>query len=534
MSKVQICAWQKLGDHHWKLLKRIANITPHNTRYSWKQAKKISEKVLQLKLHNGFSQKKIVSGLSINYLKNELLLTGQAIKGLIAEKHLSTIRGFGSTSLFAPEEVEIFATKYISIQSLSACSKISTVRIRTAIKHLDLSGHDFKNRRLCLQVMSMETGQLIVDWCKNHEQKKNRPPTRLSSSLSKYNSNQSGVWLSTKETGQSLGINKPTIRYLIRIGVLTHCLRSPNGYGYVINKEEVERFRSEYISLTETSNLLHWPISITRETLKDAGINPITGLESDEKRPYYFLRKQIVEHAIKIEKPRKNQGASYTISETQKKLCLKLPSILNMTSSGILKFSDPTNRTIQKKCVDEFHDSYAPLPVVASWLNIPASCVYHALARYGIEPISDPQHNCPRIYLIDDIARHFPVPSRPNSVFTATNKELQVVQVSLLRQKYDFPRGAFGMLFTRSGFTRTIEVYGPAYILAKDAKKISDILDEYILLSQAARYLGSQQFTRKLILSNKLTIARPLHPYSDHPMIEKKSLKNYATINPLV
>jgi DNA-binding transcriptional MerR regulator len=534
LSRAQIRAWQKLGDHHWKLIKHAANTTPHNTRFTWKQAKRISEKALELKLRNGFSQKKFVSGLSINYLKTELLLTGQAIKGLIAEKYLSTIRGSGSTSLFALEEVKIFSTKYISIRRLSACSQISAVRIRTAIRHLDLSGRDFNNRRLCLQVMSIATGQLIIDWCKNHQQQKNRPPTRLNSSLPKYHANQSGVWLSTKEAGQLLSINKPTIRYLIRIGALTHCLRSSNGYGYVINKEEVERFRSEYISLTETSNLLHWPVSITRETLKDSGIIPITGLESDEKRPYYFLRQQIVEHATKVEKLRKEHGAAYTISETQQQLCLTLPVILHITNSGILKFSDLTNRTIQKKCVDEFYDNYAPLPVVANWLNIPANCVYRALTRYGIKPIFDHQHNYTRIYLIDDIAKHFPVPTRPNSAITATNKELKIVKVSLLRKTYEFPRVAFGMLFTRSGFTRTIEIYGPAYLLAEDAKKISDVLDQYLLLSQTVKYFGSQQFTRKLILANKLTIARPLYPYSDHPMIEKKSLQDYVTINHLV
>jgi len=528
LSRLQICAWQKLGAHHWKLLKRIANITPKNTRFTWIQAQSLAEKTLHLKLHNGFSQKKIVSGLSINYLKNKLSLTNKAINGLITEKLLTPISGYRHTSLFDPVEVKTLSTNYISIQRLSASSQISTTRIRAAIAHLVLSNHDFNNRKLYLHVVSAQTGQLAIDWCKNQKPHPYRNYPRLTS-----DKNQTGVWLSTKETIQTLGVNVHTIRHLIRSGMLKHCLLSTNGHGYVIKKEEVERFRSEYIGLTETSNLLHWPRTITRETLKNAGITPVIGHESDSKKPSYFLRQQILKYARKLEKLINTQDAGYTIIEVRQQLDLPSPSILSMTRSGIMKFTDPTNRTIQKKCVDEFYDNHVSLPVVANWLNVPASCVYKALARYGIKPLFDTPYNYTRIYLIDDIAKHFSVPPRPNPEKTAATKKIDIIRVSHLRKQYEAPSVQFGILFTKSGFIKTIEVYGPGYLLAEDAKKISDILDKHLLLSQVVKYFGSQQFARKLITTNKLTIARPLLPYSDHPLITKKSLRDYALMNPL-
>lgn len=529
LSRAQICAWLKLGAHHWRLLKCIVKVPPHNTRYTWSQAQTLAENTLNLKFHNGFSQKKIICGLSINYIKNELSLTNKAINGLITEKLLTPISGSRYTSLFDPVEVKTLSTNYISIQRLSASSEISTNRLRAAIEYLDLSNHDFNTRKLYLHVVSTQTGQLAADWCKNCKRQAYTNYPRLT--LDKPE--QAGVWLSTKETIQTLGVNVHTIRHLIRSGMLKNCLLASNGHGYVIKKEEIERFRSEYIGLTETSRLLNWPLRITRETLKKADITPVIGYESDNKKPFYFLRQQILKYARKLEKLRKSQAAGYTITEVRQKLCLPLPLILSMTKSGIIKFTDPTNRAIQKKCVDEFHDNYVSLPTVASGLNVPASCAYKALARYGIKPLFDTRHNFTRIYQIDDIAKQFSLPQRPNPEKIVKTKKIDIIRVSHFRKQYGVSAVQFGILFIKSGFIKTIEVYGPAYILTEDAKKVSNILDEYLPLCQVVEYFGSQQFARKLITSNKLTTARPLLPYSDHPLITKKSLRDYALTNPL-
>jgi excisionase family DNA binding protein len=534
LSKTQICAWQKLADHHWKILNRIANIEPHNSRYTWMQARILAERILHLKHHNGFSQKQKFSGLGVSDLQRELFLTPKVIKGLVSEKILTPIRGTRDTSLFDPSEVKIFLTKYTSIHHLSAGSQISTNRIRYAIRRLDLSKSDFNNRNLRLHVATVQTGRLIVDWCKNDELHKHGGHPQISSIQPRDKSNQTGVWLSTKEAGQSLGVSVYVIRHLIREGIITCYLRTKNGGGYIIKKDEVMRFKSKYISLTEISTLLRYPVTITRKVLDAAGIAPATGLDFDKHRPYYYLRRKIIKHAATVEKQRTEQGAFYTITETCQQLSLSAQTVLRLTRSGILKFKDPINRTIQKKCVDAFYGSYATLIIIANWLNIPARCTYQALARFGVMPISDIRLNSTRIYLIDDIAQHFSVPPRPNSASARLKKVLNIVSTSLLRKKYELPPVLFGKLFISSGFVRTIQAYGPAFLLADDALKICGILDEYLTFSQADIYLGARQLTRSLVMSNKLSIAHPLRPYSDHPMIEKNLLRNYALINPLV
>ena len=531
LSCSQIRAWQKLGIHQWKILLRQTNLKPHNYRYSWSQAQSLAEKTLELRLNNGFSQKKKVTGLSVNQLKENLSLTIPAITGLIAEKLLTPIPGCRGTLLFDAAEVESLSTNYISMQRLSASSQISTNRIRNTIKDLYLYNRDFNTRRLCFLVMSVQTGQLIVNWCKKQGRRKKHPLKRPTAILSNDKWNQTGVWLSAQDAGRSLCVNASTIRHLIRIGLIPFRLRDKNNY--LINENAIESFRLEYIGLTEASNLLHWPISLTREKLKEVGIIPISGLDSIKKRPYYFSRQQIATYSIQLEKLRKENGAGYTITEVRQRLFLSLPAVLSMVRVGIMKFTDPTHLAIQKKCVDEFYDIYATLPMVATWLNIPPSCVYKALVKYGIEPISDipPTSQC--IYSIDDIAQHFSVPARPTATSMKTNKKMEIVRVSLFRKKYDCSAVAFGKLFVKSGFVKTIEAYGPAYLLAEDAKKIADILDEYLTFPHVVKYFGSQTYPRKLILSNKLAIARPLLPYSNLPMIAKKVLRDYSLLKPL-
>jgi hypothetical protein len=70
--------------------------------------------------------------------------------------------------------------------------------------------------------------------------------------------------------------------------------------------------------------------------------------------------------------------------------------------------------------------------------------------------------------------------------------------------------------------------------MERDAKKISKILNKYCLMIQASRYLGHRNFANNLIKTKKLSIARPVLPYSSHPMIEKKQIQAYARENGLI
>ncbi|WP_191892801.1 TniQ family protein [Pseudomonas coronafaciens] len=529
ISADQICAWQGLLKHHWRTVLSTTGQTAQRKPYNWQQALTFSEQAFSLKLSNGFSQKKSVVGISVKDVQRDLLLSVAAIRGAIAENLLTPIRGCRSSSIFDPAEVMSFSEKFISVQLLSIKTGISTHRIRYSLKKQGLQHSDFKGRKVRLHVMSAKTAESVVSWCNSQTGKKTTLQPRASAALPRRLSSKTGAWLTTAEAAKALGTGIHVVRYLVLEDKLPSFWRKEKGGGFLIERAEIDIFKSKYIGITEASTLLDCSLCVTSKHLKNAEIAPITGPGVDKNLTYYFPRIQTVEYALTVQKLKQAGDNGYSIIDAGTQLSLSVATITDLLNLKILDFTDPISQKIRKDLVNEFYSSYVTLPTVGNWLDIPERCVLEFLVRHDILPIinRDNQYKI-KIYRIRDIAMCFQIPESLHVAETKKSRQLNVVRLSHIRIRYNISAVQLGMLFLTSGFARPLQVCGPVYITKDDADRICEILNKYCTISQASRFLEHPHFAANLTKTKKISIAHPVSPYSYYPMIEINNLQNYA------
>ncbi|MFK7699332.1 TniQ family protein [Pseudomonas caspiana] len=538
LTSRQISNWQKLASHQWRIVRKNSNILSSIGRYRWQEVQKMTVHILQLKLNNGFSQKKAISGMNLGELKKELLLSKVVLRGAIDEKLLHPISWRTDDWLFDPTDIANFCRHYISVHMLSANTKIPVDKIRRALRHLGLRNSEFKSQRVRLHVMSIETSKAVIEWCTPHT-KKYEKRTQSWTSLPQHDPNDLGVWLSASAAAELVGCWPAGLRRLIEAKLIPATVGGNQKNGYLVKEKELIKFKIKYISASEATKLLSCKQRHTSAVLRKAGIKPVTGPGIDKNPTYYYLRLPVLEfiHAMK-ELPRtKEYGLTHF--EACRHLHLPIRMIALLINSGALEtietidnFSNP----IKKKSVDDFYDHYASASTIAGWLNIPLKCVDQALLKFGISTIPGVSTDSFRthLYKIDDVANVFLLPSRPNSTGFKSGKLLILENISSVREKYQISAVPFFRLFIASGFVSRVGNYQPAYLLESDVIKISQIMEKYCIISQADKYLGHTQLANNLVKTKKLSVSHPLLPYTNYPMIERAILRDYALKNHLI
>jgi hypothetical protein len=214
---------------------------------------------------------------------------------------------------------------------------------------MGLSDLDFRSRKAHLHVLSVQTGKLVIDWCKARDGHKNIVKPRLSPTLPRQKSGISGIWLTSKEAGKILGICVHAVRNLIRVNLLQCSWRKEKGGGFIIDKVAVEIFKARYISITEASALIQIKVNGAFKYLKKNEVIPITGPGIDTNKSYYFQREQLVEFVKKVQKLRDKQGNGYSIGDASLKLKLSVSTIVSLIKLKILLAADHNSDMIQKK-----------------------------------------------------------------------------------------------------------------------------------------------------------------------------------------
>jgi hypothetical protein len=537
LSQAQICAWLKLLQNHRKIIWESYDIKAKKGRYSWSKAITISEHALRMKLCSGFKKTKpMTQGIVTKELQKKLMLSAEAINYATKEGLLTRLLGPDRKMYFALEDTNNFSKKFISVQLLSKQSNISTSQIRDTAKRLKIPPLEFKSSILRLHLLSTQTSLAIIECHRTtSHSKKNKFVIPLSTSLLRHIPTASETWLTTKESGKILGICATLVCRLIKAGLLNGAKQKQIGKGYLINATTINNFKAKYVSTVEAATLLDCKIQDTYKLLTSLGISPVTGPEVDKNIVNYYYRDKVLAHACTAKRLQRERKLGYTIPEVKKTLRITTPSILTMIKTGRLKLVDrklPRTRLIKKSCVDNFYDNYARSSTLSTWLNLPFArgSLSKVLNRLGIHPISGPNIDGSKtpIYAITDVAKIFPVTSYIKASETQCNRNMPLIHVSTLLEKYDIYRVSFGWLFLTSGFAVPIQVGRITYISQEDASKIEAILDKYCTHAQADRYLGHPQIGSNLVKNKKLDTFYPLIGYRDHPMILKSQLKGYA------
>jgi hypothetical protein len=531
LTRTQINDWLGLVIHRGIITHKTSGLprTTYTYRFNWTQAQFLSEHTLRLKLTNGYSKKKKFTGLIIKQVQQLLLLSAQSIRGLISEKTLTPLTGCRSTLLFKEPEVLSFSERYTSIKAMCVETSISKHRIRKALKELNLIRLDFSNTLLNQKLIRTEDKQPVIDWCNT------RLPRRPSRGKASYpmlstDSYETGDWFSTFDAALQLKISVHVIRFLIRARLIS-CQQRLVGRGpaFFINKAEIERFEKDYIGVTDAARLLECPLVNTSKLLMNNGLSPVTGPGVDENLTFFFRRSDVINFMTQRDNARIINGGGLTIDETKKVLNISTNAVLFLIQTNILTWRNEVDKTIVKEKVEHFHSNYAERTTIANWLRIPKTCVLKFLQIYNITPLT-PSFRGACFYLIDDIARHFSIPVRPD----ATEYPIistDITKASDVRDKYKCPSAIFSKLFITSGYVTTIQDFGPLYITKADERRVANILDKYCTMSQADKYLGLRHFSGNLVRTHKLRTLHPLKPYSDHPMLKRAELYEYARRN---
>jgi hypothetical protein len=534
VSKAQMGAWLRLTQHQWKAVTTSCNLKSHRAQYSWNQAQTIAEHVLRIKLCNGFKKKKLaLLGVTTKELQHKLRLSTAVIKNAAKERLLTPFKGWDRKVRFAPDDVEQFSKKFISIRLLSAQYQITTSLIRKALNRFKVPQIEFENKTLRCQLIRTETAHSIIERVSSTSQNRCKAPSiRLSPRLSRYTPNATETWVPTHKAAEFLGICKSAARHLVKAGLFDDARRKYRG-GYLINQLALNKFKKKYVSPTEAGILMGCNRPATTKTLTHLDISPVTGPEIDGNPSRFYLRKNILTYAKTAKQLQHERSMGYTTEEAVKQLHISASAVSNLVNTGLLKLVGPrlqSQRLIRKRSIDKFFENYAKSSTVAEWLKIPQShgCLYNTLKRLGISPISGPplDASTARIYAIKDIEKVFSTPIHSKSHSSRCEHKSPLVDVSELRHKYDISGRSFGQLFLTSGFVDPIRVGTTTYLTRKDVSKIEGILENHYTCAQASRKLGLTVYN--LLKNNKLESAYPLKGYWDHPMIEKIKLQDYT------
>ena len=533
LSHSQISAWLGLSRNQAKMAWKSCDIKSRKTEYTWNQAQAISQQVLKIRLSNGFKKKKLsVSGITTKELQQKLLLSAAMIKGAVQDRLFTPLMGSDRRVRFALDEVEYFSEKFMSIQLLSAQSQTTTSQIREALKRLKIPQLECENRTLRQNLIKATACSSIIEWASTANQKRSKAAS-IRFSLSLHTPNTTETWMPTTAAAEFLGKCESVVRHLIKAGLLPDVRRKLKGGGYLINILTLKKFKDQYFSASEVGALLGCNPAATTKILSRLDISPITGPGLDDNPSRFYSRKKVLKYASAGKRQQQKKSMGYTVSETRKKLHISNSMISNMIKTGLLKPITQklqTCRLISKICVDKFYKHYAKPSTVADWLKIPLShgCLYKVLNRFGISPVTGPpiDSSKARLYLINDIAKHFSIPIHTKSHNARRADKSPLVSTSNLAKKHNINAGSFRTLFLTSGYVDSIRVGSTTYLTHKDASKIESILKTHYTCAQASRYLGHE--ATNLLKSNQLEPAYPLKDYWDHPMINKVKLHNYA------
>ncbi|WP_338514668.1 TniQ family protein [Pseudomonas poae] len=533
----QIRAWQNLNPHQWKKARQTFNNLPPTGRFHWKEVQTMNAHILQLKLKNGFSQKKYIAGITFGELKRTLMISTPGLREAINEILLHPIRRQKNSILFDSADVENFSQKYISTQKLSANTLIPVHKIHRALRYLEARNSEFRNQRLCLHVMSIETSKAVIEWCTPHPKKYQKRDASWFG-LPRHDPLQSGAWLNSSAAAKFLGVGPPQIGYFIAGGLISASVGGSKNNAYLIEEKTLVQFKLNYISVTEAAQLLGLTLHSSSTVLKQAGIAPVTGPGVDRNPSYHFLRSQVLKLRTTDETFEAN-ASGITNYEASRQLHLPPALIMKLIHAKALDLADTTNRLkklLKKKSVDEFYDHYTTELIIAQWLNIPIRCVVRTLSRFGINPLPEATSTSfkTQIYKIDDVAAVFSLPCRPNSNGYKSGRALLLEKVSTVRKRHQLAAVPFFRLFIASGFVNAIGNNQPIYLLEGDIQKISLIMEKYCITSQANKYLGHPNLAHNLIRTKKLSVAHPLLPYTDYPMVERAALQDYAVKHHLI
>ncbi|WP_282374939.1 TniQ family protein [Pseudomonas sp. PS01302] len=531
----QISAWQNLNNHQWKTARKTFNILPATGRYHLEEVQTMAAHILQLKLNNGFSQKKTISGIKLGELKKNLLISMKVLRDAINEKLLHPIIWQQNGCLFDPTDIENFSQHYISVRKLSANTQIPVRKIRSALRHLELRSSEFRSQRACLHVMNIETSKAVIEWCTPHPKKYQKRDASWFG-LPKHDPSQAGIWLNSSAAAKFLGVGPPQIGCFVAAGLVAASVGGSKNNAYLIEETALVEFKLNYISVTEAAKLLGLTLHSASTVLKQAGIAPVTGPGVDRNSSYHFLRSQVLASMRPIDEA---DDSGITNFDASRQLHLPPATIVKLINAKALELVDPKDRfkkSLKKRSVDEFYDHYATELTVAKFLNVPIKCVVRALSRFGINPISEVASTSSKtqIYRIDDVAAVFSLPCRPNSIGYKAGKFLLLEKVSIVRKKHQLSAVPFFRLFIASGFVDAIGNYEPVYLLESDILRISQIMEKYCIISQANKYLGHPNLAHNLIRTKKIDVTHPLLPYTNYPMVERVALYDYALKNHLI
>lgn len=238
LSYRQISAWLKLSQHNWKILRKAINIKTYNSRYTWKQAKIISDKVIFLKLSNGFKKKKpLHSGISAEDLQKKLQTSAAVIKDAVKEHLMSPSFGTHRKMFFDPNDVEKFSKDFTTVQLLSSQTNIPTNQIRNAMKRMKIAPLVFESSTLRLHLISTQTSRAVIEWCSDVSKQRRRSLIRRSPLLERCIPTEGEAWLPTAAAARHLGICTSATIDLIGLGLLTNARRNSRGGGYCIEKK---------------------------------------------------------------------------------------------------------------------------------------------------------------------------------------------------------------------------------------------------------------------------------------------------------
>ncbi|MDR6607447.1 TniQ family protein [Pseudomonas synxantha] len=533
LTRSQILGWLKLTEQNWTKLRNMMNTLAEKGRYDWRLAQKISEKVVSIRLQNGFRKKKIlINGLSKKDLQKKLQISAKVISDAVKEKILILKKG-QRRKYFSESDIDKFSDNYISTNRLSSQTGIPLLQIRKAIKHLGIISLNFKSQVLRHSLIGTQTTQLVIEWCKSNvprTPKKQRCPSPM---LEHYTTKSPEHWLPTTAAATYLKVCVRVIRQLIKSRILADVQRKGLGGGYCISIKELDSFKSRYMGATEARKLLGCRRAMTTKTLHRIGIKPCAGPSVDDNPSTFYLRGEILAYISARERLVSEEKIGYTRLEACKKLQLHrctIPVLLkkevlhhvNLKRGGcdLIKYSD----------VDTFYDRYAKLTTIGQWLKISKFCVRRLLAYFSIIPICGaPLDTAPDyLFSIDEIAQHFPIPTGKKYSNRSRYRNIPFANITELMKKYEVSAISFGTLFLNSGFTKPIQLGPTRYLLNQDIFKVEKILKKYYTIPQADSYLGEKQITRRLLKLRELVASYPLKAYYKHPMIKKSVLQDYA------
>lgn len=528
LLRVQVTAWQKITSQERNMLRRSVD---EARRYTPQQASEIARELLRSRLRNEFSRKKPLSGYTTLDVRRALMLPLPAIKGAVSEGILTPIARVRRQWFFNPDDVKAFSERYISIELFSRQTKTSTKKIRSALKRFESLDSAFTSQALRLRVISISKKNAVIAWLNRREL---HPGIKNQdyNILPHLTDGQSGIWLSVSEVSLELDVHSCVVSEIIGAGLLKCNFRVRGGTGYAVNQTDVRDFKNKYIGAREARALLNCTLNTTTQTLKSLNVHPKTGPGINEYHSHFFLRAEVVSCAQTAEKTKSNHDTGYTIDHAIKKLNLSRLTIQKLIEqSALLKYNNiqSTSAYLNRESVDSFYEKHITTLLISEHLNIPTHCCAQLLARFNIFPVAGTQQISPKrhVYKLDHISSHFPEIKFLESTRKKLN-ESQLVCIAKILSSYNINATTFNIIFISSGFVHPLGTPKNFYLTKSDASRVSKILDEYFTYGQADKHLCHSRICCNLIKTGRLMAEYPLRPYTDHPMVKRDLVENYA------